>query len=164
MADFVCFIDRIFHFGFDELHDALFTVIGNSCQVGADDYGVKAAVLVVCNEVPAGHGVQDRGHGCLGLSLIHILTGHQPHPGTGRTMMGQVVEKVDITKVLEGIGVKHIRTVDALDLEQCVETVLEFSALEGVKAVIFKAPCIAIVKTTDVYKRQASHRGEYKTP
>ena len=47
--------------------------------------------------------------------------------------MGQVVEKVDITKVLEGIGVKHIRTVDALDLEQCVETVLEFSALEGVK-------------------------------
>ena len=66
MADFVCFIDRIFHFGFDELHDALFTVIGNSCQVGADAYGVKAAVLVVCNEVPAGHGVQDRGHGCLG--------------------------------------------------------------------------------------------------
>ena len=76
------------------------------------------------------------------------MTGHQPHPGTGHTMMGQVVEKVDITKVLEGIGVKHIRTVDALNLEQCVDTVLELSALNGVKAVIFKAPCVAIVKAT----------------
>ena len=84
---------------------------------------------------------------CILDNSTTAMTGHQPHPGTGHTMMGQVVEKIDITKVLEGIGVKHIVTVDALNLKQCVDTVLELSAMDGVKAVIFKAPCIAIVKT-----------------
>ena len=32
------------------------------------------------------------------------MTGHQPHPGTGQTMMGDVVNKVSIEKILQGIG------------------------------------------------------------
>ena len=39
---------------------------------------------------------------CILDNSTTAMTGHQPHPGTGRTMMGNVVEKVDITKVLEG--------------------------------------------------------------
>ena len=85
---------------------------------------------------------------CILDNSTTAMTGHQPHPGTGRTMMGNVVDKVDITKVLDGIGVKHVVTVDALNLEACVDAVLELSAMEGVKAVIFKAPCVAIVKST----------------
>lgn len=61
-------------------------------------------------------------------------------------MMGQVVEKVSITKVLEGIGVRHIVTADALDLNTCVNTVKEMSARKGVKAIIFKSPCVALSK------------------
>ena len=37
------------------------------------------------------------------------MTGHQPHPGTGKTMMGQVVDKVSIEDTLHGIGVKTRR-------------------------------------------------------
>ncbi len=61
---------------------------------------------------------------CILDNSTTAMTGHQPHPGTGRTMMGNVVEKVDITKVLEGIGVKNTVTVDALDLNACVDAVL----------------------------------------
>lgn len=85
---------------------------------------------------------------CILDNSTTAMTGHQPHPGTGHTMMGQVVDKIDITKVLEGIGVRNIVTVDALDLDQCVDAVLEISAKKGVGAVIFKAPCIAVVKTS----------------
>ena len=46
------------------------------------------------------------------------MTGHQPHPGTGHNLMGNIVDKVSIPKVLEGIGVKEIRTVDPLDLKK----------------------------------------------
>lgn len=74
------------------------------------------------------------------------MTGHQPHPGTGHTMMGQVVDRVSIVKVLEAVGAAKVVTVDPLDLDQAVETVLELSAMDGVKAVIFKSPCIAIEK------------------
>lgn len=74
------------------------------------------------------------------------MTGHQPHPGTGKTMMGEFVEKIDIVKVLEGLGVKKIVTVDPLQLDEAVSAVQECAALPGVKAIIFKSPCVAITK------------------
>ena len=74
------------------------------------------------------------------------MTGHQPHPGTGRTMMGQVVDKVDITAVLKGIGVKTVETVDPLRLDEAVECVKRVCALDGVKAIIFKSPCAVLIK------------------
>ncbi|MBR0133392.1 MAG: indolepyruvate ferredoxin oxidoreductase subunit alpha [Lachnospiraceae bacterium] len=76
------------------------------------------------------------------------MTGHQPHPGTGKTMMGEVVAKIDPKKILEGIGVTAVETVDPLDLDRSVETVKRISALPGVKAIIFRSPCIAIVKSS----------------
>ena len=73
------------------------------------------------------------------------MTGHQPHPGTGRTMMGEVVAKVSIERVLRGIGVEVVETVDPLDHLGAVAAVRRVSAAPGVKAIIFKSPCIAIV-------------------
>ncbi len=73
------------------------------------------------------------------------MTGHQPHPGTGRTMMGEVVEKIDPEKVLRGIGLEVVETVDPLDLQTAIKVVKEVSALPGVKAIIFRSPCVAIV-------------------
>ncbi len=74
------------------------------------------------------------------------MTGHQPHPGTGRTMMGDIVEKVSIENVLRGIGLKTVETVDPLNLKAAVETVKRVAGEKGVKAVIFRSPCIAISK------------------
>lgn len=36
---------------------------------------------------------------------------------------------------------------DALDLNACVDAVLKLSAMKGVKAIIFKSPCAAIIKS-----------------
>ena len=74
------------------------------------------------------------------------MTGHQPHPGTGRTVMGQVVEKVSIEKILRAIGLTVVETVDPLDLELSVETVRRVAAQPGVKAIVFRSPCVAIIK------------------
>ena len=74
------------------------------------------------------------------------MTGHQPHPGTGKTVMGEIVEKIDITAVLHGIGVKTVETVNPLDLKNAVETVKRVASEKGVKAIIFKSPCAVIIK------------------
>lgn len=74
------------------------------------------------------------------------MTGHQPHPGTGHTMMGEVVAKVNIEAVLQGIGVTAVETVNPLDLDKSIEVVRKMAGLPGVKAIIFKYPCIAITK------------------
>ena len=74
------------------------------------------------------------------------MTGHQPHPGTGRTMMGQVVDKVSIQDVLKGIGLKTVETVNPLELDRAIETVRRVSAEDGVKAIIFRSPCAVLIK------------------
>ena len=75
------------------------------------------------------------------------MTGHQPHPGTGRTMMNQVVEKVSIEHILHGIGVTAVETVDPLNYPLAVETVRKTADLPGVKAVIFRSPCVALFRS-----------------
>lgn len=74
------------------------------------------------------------------------MTGHQPHPGTGRTVMGEIVQKINIEQVLRGISVQDIETVNPLDHEAAVSCVKELADKPGVKAIIFKSPCIAVTK------------------
>ena len=75
------------------------------------------------------------------------MTGHQPHPGTGRTMMGNMTEKVHIDKVLAGCNVKCIKKANPFQLEESMAAVREAVAYQGVSAVIFEEPCIALFKS-----------------
>lgn len=77
------------------------------------------------------------------------MTGHQPHPGTGKNMMDGVIQKVDIVKILEGIGLKKIVTVNPFELNEAVAAVKDCADTPGVKAIIFKAPCIAVTKPSE---------------
>lgn len=74
------------------------------------------------------------------------MTGHQPHPGTGRTMMGEVVNRVSIAGILLGIGLQVVETVDPLDLYHAIDVVKQVAAEPGVKAIIFKSPCAVLTK------------------
>lgn len=74
------------------------------------------------------------------------MTGHQPHPGTGHTMVGDVVNVVSIEKILKAIGLTTVETVNPLELGKAVDTIKRVADQPGVKAVIFKSPCIAIMK------------------
>lgn len=112
-----------------------FAFVGDSTFFASGMTGVVNAVYNDANMVL-----------CVLDNSTTAMTGHQPHPGTGRNMMGQFVDKVSIEKVLEGIGVKKIVTVDPLDLSASVSAVRECAELPGVKAIIFKSPCIAITK------------------
>lgn len=83
---------------------------------------------------------------CILDNSTTAMTGHQPHPGTGVTMMGEIVEKISIEKILEAVGVKPVITVNPFDQKAAVEAVQKASERPGVSAIIFKAPCIAIAQ------------------
>ena len=75
------------------------------------------------------------------------MTGHQPHPGTGRNMMGDFVDKISIEKILLGMGVAKVERVNPLENDKAVEVVKKMASIKGVKAILFESPCIAIVKS-----------------
>ena len=74
------------------------------------------------------------------------MTGHQPHPGTGKTMMGSISEKIDIENLLHACGVKHVEKADPLKFRDSVGTVKKAADYRGPSAVIFQSPCISHIK------------------
>lgn len=74
------------------------------------------------------------------------MTGHQPHPATGKTMMGEVVSKVSIEKILRAIGIESVQSVDPLNLTEAEAAVQKAIGESGVRAILFKSPCIAVSK------------------
>ncbi len=82
------------------------------------------------------------------------MTGHQPHPGTGKTMMGEVSNSISIPAVLQAIGLTSVETVNPLQLNKAVEAVQRAAGQKGVKAVIFRSPCIAVTQPAKRYSIQ----------
>jgi indolepyruvate ferredoxin oxidoreductase alpha subunit len=80
------------------------------------------------------------------------MTGHQPHPGIGKTMMGATGEKIRIAPVLEAIGVRHVETCDPLRLDEATAAVERAVAAGGVSAVIFESPCISVTKPVGAFE------------
>ena len=110
-----------------------FSFIGDSTFFAS---GITGVVNAVYN--------QSRQTVCILDNSTTAMTGHQPHPGTGMTMMGEVVEKISIPKILSAIGVSPIIEVDPFDFEKAVAAVKEASDSDGVSAIIFNSPCIAV--------------------
>lgn len=73
------------------------------------------------------------------------MTGSQPHPGTGQTLMGPRSKPVSIEAILRAIGYECITKANPYHLDEAVQAAKEAIDFEGPSAVIFKAPCISLV-------------------
>ncbi|HEX2937947.1 MAG TPA: indolepyruvate ferredoxin oxidoreductase subunit alpha [Ruminiclostridium sp.] len=80
------------------------------------------------------------------------MTGHQPHPGIGRTMMGGESPKISIYDTLKALGVEYVRRVNPFDQKAAIETAKEAARQPKVSAIVFEAPCIALFKKESTYK------------
>lgn len=74
------------------------------------------------------------------------MTGSQPHPGTGVTLMGQKRKPIDIEGMLRAMGVECITAADPLKLDESVAAAKEAIDFAGPSAIIFRSPCIQLVK------------------
>ena len=95
---------------------------------------------------------------CILDNSTTAMTGHQPHPGTGMTMMDDITDKISIPKILKAMGVEPVLTVDPFNQKKAVEAVKKCDEHEGVSAIIFKAPCIALLAKEEYkqYRKPAS--------
>jgi indolepyruvate ferredoxin oxidoreductase alpha subunit len=74
-------------------------------------------------------------------NLTTGMTGHQPHPGTGRTAKGEPTYAVNYEELLRAIGVKQIRVVDPYNLKETEEAMKEALKTEEPAVVISRHPC-----------------------
>ncbi len=69
------------------------------------------------------------------------MTGHQPHPGTGVTGMGEKVPKVYPEKLAEAMGI-HTDVIDPHDVKNAVKVMKEAVNADELRVVIARRKCI----------------------
>jgi indolepyruvate ferredoxin oxidoreductase, alpha subunit len=75
------------------------------------------------------------------------MTGHQPHPGMGRTASGTMTAILDPVAIIKACGVKLVEIVNPLDLQETTAAVRKVMAFPGVAALVMQSPCAAITKS-----------------
>lgn len=109
----------------------VFGVIGDSTFFHS---GVTGLIDIVYNKGNAATIILD--------NRITGMTGHQENPGTGYTLMGEVTEQIDLVKLCEAIGVKHIEVINPLDLEETEKAIDKAINTDEPVVIITKWPCV----------------------
>jgi len=95
--------------------------------------GIPALLNVVYNQAPVVTVILD--------NRITGMTGHQPNPGTGQTLLGKDAPLVELEPLVRACGVKHVRTLSALDVDAIEKTLKEYVKLDEPSVLIVQEPC-----------------------
>ncbi len=69
------------------------------------------------------------------------MTGHQQHPGTGTTLMGQPTHAVEFEDLVRAMGIQQVHTVDPYDLEEVEAALRDCLKSEGPAVVVSRREC-----------------------
>ena len=83
---------------------------------------------------------------CVLDNATTAMTGSQPHPGTGVTLMGPKSTPISIEAVLRALGVTVITHANPLHLDEAREAAREAIEFDGPSAIIFQSPCVKLIK------------------
>lgn len=70
------------------------------------------------------------------------MTGQQPNPASGATIMGEPANAIDFPELCRAIGVKHVTTVDPHDIEGTYKVLKKEIARPEPSVVITRFPCV----------------------
>ena len=74
------------------------------------------------------------------------MTGGQPHPGTGVTLMGGAEKRISIEAVLQALGVECIVHANPLNLQESISAAQKAISFEGPSAILFESPCVQLIR------------------
>jgi len=90
------------------------------------------------------------------------MTGHQPHPGTGRTAAGDATREINIAELARACGVAYVREVDPLNSREAFAVALEALRRRGPSVVVMKSPCTQLIKPQGRYQVNPAKCAQYK--
>ncbi|UCF31772.1 MAG: indolepyruvate ferredoxin oxidoreductase subunit alpha [bacterium] len=117
----------------DEEHGAVVAVIGDSTFLHS---GLGGVLNMAFNEIPATVIILD--------NLTTAMTGRQDHPGSGFDVHGNRTRQVDWEVLLQGLGVEHVRLVDAYDLKLLGETLEEEIKRNAPSVIVVRGACMLL--------------------
>ena len=80
------------------------------------------------------------------------MTGHQDHPGTGKTLTGETVPAVHFPTLIKGIGIQNVHVVNPFDIDEFTKVVKEETQKDELSVIIAQAPCALLKSEVHPYK------------
>ena len=77
---------------------------------------------------------------------ITAMTGHQTNPGIGKTGSGELTEELKIDQICQACGVKNIKVIDPINVDELEATINEFLVKPEVSVIICKRICALLAK------------------
>jgi indolepyruvate ferredoxin oxidoreductase alpha subunit len=108
-------------------------VIGDSTFVHS---GITGLVNIVYNRGFSTVIILDNG--------TTAMTGAQDHPGTGKTLQGEAVPRLDLAALCRAIGVEHVYTVNPHDQAQTEAVLRRELARDAPSVIIARASCVLL--------------------
>jgi indolepyruvate ferredoxin oxidoreductase, alpha subunit len=122
------------------------SVIGDSTFVHS---GINGLVEMIYNPPPDGHVL------IILDNSTTAMTGHQEHPGTGRTLDHQATGRVIFEDLARNLGVRRVHVVEPRVGSDEFERVLRASLESGELAVIVvRRPCLLVARQIKEYEQE----------
>ncbi len=123
---------------------------------GMDKAGAKHKVVGIMGDSTFFHsgitGLIDIAYNKGASTLIVVdnrttaMTGHQDHPGTGKTLMGEPTIEASIEAIGKACGIKRVFTVNPYDLKETTEIISREIDTPEVSLIVSKAVCPLAVR------------------
>ena len=115
--------------------DRVVAVIGDSTFLHS---GITPLVNAVYNQGQITVVILDNG--------TTAMTGHQDHPGTGVSAQGKPSGSVRIEDIVQGIGVKNVKVLDAFSLKELRAAMRESLEKSELSVLIVRGDCVTRVR------------------
>ncbi|MDD4162800.1 MAG: indolepyruvate ferredoxin oxidoreductase subunit alpha [Methanothrix sp.] len=69
------------------------------------------------------------------------MTGHQDHPGTGRTLMGEATPAVKIEDIGRACGIRRVQVINPYNLEESEQVISQEITVNEPSLIVSRAPC-----------------------
>lgn len=118
-----------------EMHGKVVSVIGDSTFMHS---GITGLLDIAYNRAATTTIILDNS--------TTAMTGHQDHPGTGKTLSKEATYQVDLVGLVKSLGINRVVLTDPFDLDNLKEIISAEAAADEPSVIIVKRPCALIVK------------------
>lgn len=126
--------------------------VGHGAQKAFEKSGVKKKVVTVIGDSTFFHtGINSlintvyNNSNTINIILdnrITAMTGHQQNPGTGYNAKGEPAPEIDLVKLVEAVGIRHVRVINPNNLAEVDEALDAFMDLDEPSVIITRWPCV----------------------
>ncbi|MEN3046283.1 MAG: indolepyruvate ferredoxin oxidoreductase subunit alpha [Candidatus Hydrothermales bacterium] len=86
------------------------------------------------------------------------MTGHQDHPGTGKTAKGEKTKEINLKELAKACGIEKVYEVNPYDIKETLKTLKSAIESEEAAVIISRAPCALLKESREYFSKKEKKR------